>query len=181
MISIKNKVALRKMETAGQFLAEICEEIKPSVQVGVSTLFLDDFISKQMAKKGLVSCTKGYMGYKHHSCISLNDEVVHGVPHGSKLLAVGDLVKIDICASWQGYCADMARCFFVEHEESNAKKLVKAAQDSLDAGIVQMRVGGRLTEISAAIQKKWKLKGLGLFVILLAMVLASVCTKSQKF
>ncbi len=161
MISIKNKVALRKMETAGQFLAEICEEIKPSVQVGVSTLFLDDFISKQMAKKGLVSCTKGYMGYKHHSCISLNDEVVHGVPHGSKLLAVGDLVKIDICASWQGYCADMARCFFVEHEESNAKKLVKAAQDSLDAGIVQMRVGGRLTDISAAIQKKVEAEGFG--------------------
>ncbi len=161
MISIKNKVALRKMETAGQFLAEICEEIKPLLVVGSTTLQLDEFIAKQMVKKSLVSCTKGYMGYRHHSCISLNDEVVHGVPSKDKLLAFGDLVKVDICASWQGYCADMARCYFVEKEESSAKKLVKAAQESLDAGIARMQVGGRLGDISAAIQSVVEVHGFG--------------------
>lgn len=161
MISIKNKVALRKMKTAGQFLAEICEEIKPLIIAGVTTLSLDDFISKQMTKKGLVSCTKGYMGYKHHSCISLNDEVVHGVPHKDKVLAKSDLVKVDICASWQGYCADMARCFFVDHGEISAKKLVETAQNSLNAGIMHMQVGARLTDISAAIQKTVEAQGFG--------------------
>lgn len=161
MISIKNKVALRKMETAGQFLAEICEEVKPLLVVGFTTLQIDDFIAKQIVKKGLVSSTKGYMGYRHHSCISLNDEVVHGVPSKDKVLASGDLVKVDVCASWQGYCADMARCYFVEKEESDAKKLVEAAQKSLDAGIARMQVGGRLGDISAAIQSVVEAKGFG--------------------
>ncbi len=161
MILIKNKAALRKMETAGQFLAEICEEIKPLMQIGSTTLELDTFISKQMAKKSLISCTKGYMGYKHQSCISLNDEVVHGVPRADKVLALKDLVKVDICASWQGYCADMARCYFVEQEDSDAKKLVEVAQSSLDAGIACMYPGKRLTDISAAIQEKVEAYGFG--------------------
>lgn len=161
MITIKNKAALRKMEVAGQLLAQICEEIKPVIEVGVDTLSLDTFISKKMTEKGLVSCTKGYMGYRHHSCISLNDEVVHGVPRKDKVLAVGDLVKVDICASWQGYCADMARCFFVGQEESGVKKLVATAQESLDAGIARMQIGGRLTDISAAVQETVEAQGFG--------------------
>lgn len=161
MISIKNKLAIRKMETAGNFLAEICLEIEKDLVVGISTLSIDTIISHKLSQRGLVSCTKGYMGYKHSSCISLNDEVVHGVPSEKTKLAHGDLVKIDICASYQGYCADMARCFFVEKKESSGEKLVKTAQESLDAGIAQMKVGARLTNISAAIQQKVEEQGFG--------------------
>jgi methionyl aminopeptidase len=161
MILIKNKLAIRKMETAGNFLAEICLEIEKELLVGVSTLHIDTLLSQKLSRYGLVSCTKGYMGYKHSSCISLNDEVVHGVPSEKTKLAYGDLVKVDICASYQGYCADMARCFFVEKKENSSEKLVKTAQESLDAGIAQMKVGARLTNISAAIQQKVEVQGFG--------------------
>ncbi len=162
MIVIKNKIAIGKMATAGKFLAEICEKIVLQVQPGVTTLQLDDYISMQLLKNGLVSATKGYVGYKHSSCVSVNDEVVHGVPSKEKKLASGDLVKIDICASWNGYCADMARCYFVgEAPHNNAKALVQAAQESLDKGIAQMKVGNRLTDISSAIQQSVESKGFG--------------------
>ncbi len=162
MIVIKNKIAIKKMATAGKFLAEICEQAFAYVQPGNTTLQLDTFISEQLIKNGLVSATKGYVGYKHSSCISLNDEVVHGVPSKDKTLASGDLVKIDICASWNGYCADMARCYFVgEAPSDNARALVQAAQESLDKGIAQMRVGARLTDISHAVQKHVESKGFG--------------------
>ncbi len=66
-----------------------------------------------MKKNKLISSTKGYLGkYKHSSCISVNDEVVHGVPKEDMKIAQGDLVKIDVCASYDGYCADMASSFF---------------------------------------------------------------------
>lgn len=161
MITIKNKIALRKMEQAGQALAEIFEEIRPLLSPGMSTLDIDSDIAKRLVQKGLTSRTKGYMGYKHVSCISVNDEVVHGVPSKDKLLAPQDVVKIDICASWKGYCGDMARTFFIVQSTPEAKKLAEVAQSALDKGIEQARVGNRLTDISAAIQEEVERHGFG--------------------
>ena len=161
MITIKNKAALHKMETAGQALAQIFKEIEPLIRPGISTLEIDEDIAKRLVQKGLSSRTKGYMGYKHYSCISVNDEVVHGVPTKNKLLAPGDVVKVDICASWKGYCGDMARTFFVVHSTPAARKLVEVAQSALDKGIAQALVGNRLGDISAAIQAEVEKHGLG--------------------
>ena len=161
MITIKNKVSLRKMERAGQLLAEIFEEIQPLLRPGVSTLEIDADIAKRLAQKGLTSRTKGYMGYKHVSCISVNDEVVHGVPNKDNLLIPGDVVKIDICASWKGYCGDMARTFFIVQGTVESKKLAEVAQNALDKGIEQARVGNRLSDISAAIQAEVERHGFG--------------------
>src|ERR1051325_1877519 len=101
------------MEHAGRLLVAIFQEIHSLIKPGVSTLELDSEIEKLIKHHSLVSRTKGYRGYKHASCISVNDEVVHGVPSVHKKLQEGDLVKIDVCASWRGYCADMARSFYV--------------------------------------------------------------------
>lgn len=161
MITIKNKIALRKMEQAGQSLAQIFEEIRPLLRPGISTLEIDADIAKRLIQKGLTSRTKGYMGYKHVSCISVNDEVVHGVPNKDKLLIPGDVVKIDICASWKGYCGDMARTFFIVQSTPESKKLAEVAQSALDKGIEQARVGNRLTDISAAIQAEVERHGFG--------------------
>ena len=161
MIIIKNKTAIMKMEIAAHKLAEILKEITPFVKEGVSTLELDTFVVKKLAEKGLVSRCKGYMGYKHVTCISVNDEVVHGVPKKEKVLKNGDLVKIDICASWKTYCADMARCFFIGNVSDQIKKLVTVAQQSLDKGIEQAVVGNRVSDISAAVQKEVEKYGFG--------------------
>ncbi len=161
MISIKNKLALDKMRTAGRYLAELFELLAFQVKEDTTTLCLDSFVQEYLKKNGLISSTKGYRGYKHSSCISLNDEVVHGVPSQHKKLKTGDLVKIDICASWNGYCADMTRCFFVGEVDALVKKLVFTAQASLDAGIAQMHSGNYLTDISAAIQKEVEVADFG--------------------
>lgn len=159
MIIIKNKASIQKMEEAGRLLSQIFDEISPLIRPGISTLEIDTWIVEQLKARGLVSMTKGYKTYKHSSCISVNDEVVHGVPKASKLLAEGDLVKVDICASWQGYCADMARSFFVGTADAKAQALVQTAKIALDKGIAQARPGKRLSDISAAIQAEVEKQG----------------------
>ncbi len=161
MITIKNKQSIQKMETAGRLLAAICNDLGPLVKEGVNTLELDSWISGQLSQKGLVSKTKGYRGYRHSSCISVNDEVVHGVPRASSVLKSGDVVKIDICASWNGYCADMARVFFVGSVAQEARKLADVAQQALDKGIAKARAGNYLSDISAAIQTEVEAHGFG--------------------
>jgi methionyl aminopeptidase len=160
MITIKNKLSIEKMATAGHMLSEILEGIATEVRPGVSTSDLDAWIGKKLRDQGLVSMSKGYRGYQHVSCISVNDEVVHGVP-GDKLIKSGDLVKIDVCASWKGYCADMARCYLVGPASTKAEKLVEATKSALDKGIAQARAGNRISDISAAIQKEIESHGFG--------------------
>lgn len=161
MIVIKNKDSIRKMKKAGGLLVEIFDEIVSLIKPGVSTLELDIEIETRIIKKGLLSRTKGYMGYKHASCISINDEVVHGVPLAGKKLKDGDLVKIDVCASWRGYCADMARSFYVGAMPPDIKRLIVNAQRALNKGIEQARPGKKLGDISAAIQKEIEKDGFG--------------------
>lgn len=161
MITIKNKSSIRKMEEAGFILARLFEDLKPMVREGVSTLELNTWIENQLRINGMKSKTKGYHGYRHASCISINDEVVHGVPVAHKILKKGDLVKIDVCASKHGYCADMARAFFVGTPTDIMEKLVRVAQDALDKGIEQVRPGNRISDISAAIQKEVERHGFG--------------------
>ncbi len=152
MIQLKNKVAIMKMETAGLKLAEIMIELPDFVKEGVTTLELNQFIDRRIKEKGMVSRTKNYHGYQHASCISVNEQVVHGVPSKTLFLKKNDLVKVDICAAWNDYSADLARCFFVEQGAPEMQRLVSVTQEALDAGINKMQVGNRLTDISAAIQ-----------------------------
>ena len=160
MISIKNKDAIRKMGIAGAMLAEVFDELKEVIREHVTTLDIDTYVAKALHKRGMKSTTKGYMGYKHVCCVSLNDEVVHGVPSVQRVLRAGDLVKVDICASLNGYCADMARPFFIGTEmPQNIQKFVAVAQRALDAGIAQVQVGSRLTNISAAVQREVEREG----------------------
>ena len=151
---IKSKDALFKMKTAGRLLAEIFENIKNIIQPGVTTLMVDQWISDQLKRNNLVSQSKGYMGYKHVSCISVNHVVVHGIPSSHVVLQQGDLVKVDVCAAWKGYCADMARAFLVDvHNPSEEIKIfIQTAYDALNKGIDSAVVGNKLFDISYAIQ-----------------------------
>ena len=162
MITIKNEQAFSTMRVAGRLLAEMFEMLKDEIVPGMSTLDIDSYIANYLAKHELVSQSKGYHGYKHSSCISVNEVIVHGVPRVDKQLVVGDLVKVDVCAAWHGYCADMARCFFVGNVKSlQAQSLVEAAQRSLDAGIAQAIPGAKLSNISFAVQQEVEKSGFG--------------------
>lgn len=154
MIIIKDERALQKIREAGQRIACILRDVKDVLAAGVSTLQVDDWIVDQLKKYELVSQTLGYHGYGHVSCVSVNDVVVHGIPDKRRILKSGDLVSVDICAAWQGYCADAARSFIIGDGSAEARALIDAAQKSLDLGIAKSVVGGRLSDISSAIQQE---------------------------
>lgn len=159
---VKTAQALEKMREAGKLLANIFENIPSKIQVGISTASLDRWIENELIKNQLVSQSKGYKGYRHVSCISVNNVVVHGVPSESIILQDGDLVKVDVCAAWQGYCADMARCFFVgDKPDEKLQHLVAISYQALDKGLAKAVEGNRLFDISAAIQQHVEKFGYG--------------------
>lgn len=163
MITIKSKRSLDFMAEAGALLAHMFQDVLGTCIVpGASTLSIDTAIADYLKKNKLVSQTKGYCGYRHVSCISINDEIVHGVPSAEKIIQEGDLVKVDVCAAFRGYCADMTRCFFVGEVPSAVRKLVSVAYASLDKGAAQAVVGNRITDISAAIQAEIEPHGFGI-------------------
>lgn len=159
MIIIKDRSVIEKIKKAGKNLANLFSSMTDVIRPGMSTLELDAWIEGDLQKKKFVSQSKGYMGYKHVSCISLNDEVVHGIPSSSRLLKEGDLVKVDICASLDGYCADMARTFVIGRQSKNVLDFIKVGRQALDKGIAWARVGNRLSDISSAIQQEVEVHG----------------------
>jgi len=152
---IKSKDAIFKMKTAGILLAEVFETVEKIIEPGITTLMIDQWIAKQLKSKNLVSQSKGYMGYQHVSCISVNQVVVHGVPSNTVVLKQGDLVKVDVCAAWKGYCADMARAYLVDVQNPSIEmiRFITTAQQALQAGINQAVPGNRLFDISYAVQQ----------------------------
>jgi methionyl aminopeptidase len=161
MITIKNTYAQERMMKAGFLLAQLFELLKNLIEPGITTLGIDAFIERYLDTHKLKSSTRGYFGYQHVSCISVNDEVVHGIPRDTVLVKEGDMVKIDVCASYDGYCADMARSFFVGEPSEKVKQFVETAQEALDAGISQVRPGEKLGTVSAAIQAVVERNGFG--------------------
>jgi len=162
MITIKNNDAMQKMRVAGNLLAQMFEMLEPKIAPGITTFDIDSLIENYIKKNELNSCSKGYLGYKYSSCISLNDEVVHGVPSSKKEIKDGDLVKVDVCVSYKGYCADMARCFFMKGVSPEVIELVRVSKLALDKGIDKARPGNRLSDISSAIETEINNYGYGI-------------------
>jgi methionyl aminopeptidase len=160
-IVLKNKSAITKMHFAGQALAQIMQEVFSLIKPGVNTLEIDVFIEKRMVHMGLKPVCKGYGGYCFASCISLNDVVVHGIPSKEVILKSGDFVKIDIVGSYKGYCADIARYFFVGDIHPVAQRMAHVAQSALDAAISKICPGVRLSDISNIIQQEVERNGFG--------------------
>jgi methionyl aminopeptidase len=163
MIIRKNNHALSIMREAGKRLAHVFEEIPALLKARITTRDLDSFLERALKEAGLHSECKGYgvPAFPAVSCISVNDVIVHGIP-SSLSLNEGDLVTVDICASYNGYCADMARSYFVGKPVSEkALELVRVAYESLDAGIDMARAGKHISDISFAVQSVVEKHGFG--------------------
>ena len=162
MIVIKDKVAIDVMRQSGKLLANIFDSVvAPMMKDGITSAAVDAAIEEAFLHKEMKSEVKGFMGYKHVSCISFSDEVVHGVPSSDKVFKLGDLIKVDVCSSFNGYCADMTRVFFIGTPSKKAQKFVNVAYNALDAGIAEAREGRRLSDISAAVQREVERNGFG--------------------
>ena len=139
------------MRAAGRLAAEILDALAPHVVPGVTTQALDDIVHRMTLDVGGVPATLGYRGYTKSCCTSINHVVCHGIP-ADKALKDGDIVNIDVTPIVDGWHGDTSRMFLVGEVALRARKLVDVTYECLMLGLEQARPGGRLGDISAAIQ-----------------------------
>ena len=151
MIYIKSPREVNLIRKSGQIIAELFRDVKDKIKDGITTQELDKWIDEFIRKKGAHSAFKGYRGYPGYSCISVNEEVVHGIP-SSRSLRKGDIVSIDVGVKLNGYIADAARTFPVGDIPEEKARLLRVTQQALRLGIEQTRTGKKIGDISWAIQ-----------------------------
>jgi len=152
MIYIKSVDEIKLIRESGRIIAELFRNVKNKIREGVTTEELDEWIGEFIQKKGASSAFKGYRGYPKYSCISINEEVVHGIPSSSRRLKSGDIVSIDIGVKLDGYIADAAKTFPVGNISKEKEKLLEVTQKALQLGIGQIKSGKKIGDISWAIQ-----------------------------
>lgn len=152
MILVKTQSEVDKMRRAGKQLAILFEKIKGLVVEGSNAYEVEKFVNSYMKGKGFIPTFKGYGGFPYATCISLNEEIVHGFPLKEKVFKNGDIVSIDMGLTLDGYIADAARTFMIGEVNEEVKKLVEVTEKSFWLGIEQAVPGNRIGDIGNAIQ-----------------------------
>ena len=151
MISVKNKDQIKLMKEAGRITGEALALAGEAVKPGVTTRQLDNIIRHHIERCGAKPGFLGYGGFPGSACISVNDQVIHGIP-GSRVLEEGDIVKIDTGAVYKGFNGDSANTFAVGRVSEEAKKLIEVTKESCFRGIAEAIPGNRIGDIGSAIQ-----------------------------
>ena len=141
------------MREAGRLVGEVLKELAARVAPGVTTADLDELAEKRIRKAGAIPAFKGYHGYPATICASVNDEVIHGIPSGRRLLNEGDVISIDVGASLDGYFGDSAITLAVGQVSEAAATLLRVTDESLYKAIEAVKPGGRISDIGHAVQK----------------------------
>ena len=159
MIIIKSDEEIDLMRESGKVTGFILKELENFIKPGLSTADVDRFVEDTIRKNGMIPTFKGYGGFPASACVSINEEVVHGIPSKKRILREGDIVSVDVGSTYKGYVSDAARTYPVGEVSDMAKKLMKATKDSFFAGLEFCKVGYRLSDISHAIQVKAESEG----------------------
>ena len=155
MINIKSGREIEIMRKAAQIAAGALKTAGDLIVPGISTKKLDSHIRKYIESHGAVPSFYNYDGFPANACISINDEVIHGIPREDKIIKDGDIVKIDVGAKFNGYHGDCANTFYCgdpANIDSKIKKLIETAKQSFYEGIKFAKVGYRIGDIGAAVQ-----------------------------
>lgn len=159
---VKAAKEIENLRTSGRILAEILEGVKDEAHVGVSGKDIDDYVLKMAQLSGVKCSFKGYNGFSGHICISVNDEVVHGIPN-DKPFKKGDVVSFDFGVTYGGMITDSAFTMVIGEEPSGDKKrLIEATENSLYVGLESVQAGGFTGDIGNAIQSVLEEAGLGI-------------------
>ena len=151
MITVKSDREIELMRIAGNIVYKTHQYLKDYLKPGITTQEIDDLADKYIRSLDATPSCKGYEGYPATSCISINDEVVHGIPGGRKIKN-GDIVSIDLVLSYKGYHADATRTYIVGNVSEEIKNLVKDTKDAFYAGVAKVKEGARVRDISLAIE-----------------------------
>ena len=158
MIVIKSPSQLDKMRAAGRIVAEVLARMKEEIKPGATTAVLDQIAEKACVKAGAKPAFKGYGGFPYAICASPNDRIVHGFPD-DRPLEPGDILSIDFGVLYKGYYGDSAFTAPVGEIDAGARELVAATEESLQKAIDQAVPGGRLSDVSHAVQSWVEPKG----------------------
>ena len=152
MIVCRSVAELERMREAGRLVGEVLTELMAHVAPGVTTADLDALAEKRIMRAGAVPAFKGYHGYPATICASINEEVIHGIPSGRRVLNEGDVISIDVGASLNGYYGDSAITLPVGQVSEEAATLLRVTEESLYKAIGCVRPGGRISDIGHAVQ-----------------------------
>jgi len=162
MIELKSDREIGFVREGAEILKKVFKAVEEALQDGMTTGELDAIAEKVIIDSGGVPAFKGYRGFPKTACISLNEEVVHGIP-GPRKLKAGDVVSFDVGVKINGYYADAARSWPVGNVSAEAKKLIEAAKNAFQSGVDAYQVGqSRIGDISYAIEKKIESYGFGI-------------------
>ena len=152
MIVIKNEDQISRMAVACEVAGNLLKELRDYIKPGISTKDIDRKVEKYIRDHDQVPAFKGYGGFPASACVSVNEEIIHGIPSGKKILKEGDLVKVDLGSIYKGYYSDCARTYPVGSVTEENARLIEVAEESFFEGIKYARKGNRLGDISHAIQ-----------------------------
>ncbi len=150
-IIVKSEEEIALMREAGRIVAEILEILRSRIRPGMRTRELDAIAAEEAERRGATPSFKGYRGYPATLCVSVNDEIVHGIP-GERILEEGDIVSLDFGVIHHGFQGDAAITVAVGAVSAEAQRLIETTKGALKAGIAAARSGSRLGDISAAIE-----------------------------
>ncbi len=151
MIQLKSPREIEKMRKAGRIVAEVLDLISENIKPGITTRTLDRLAAEHFKRSKARPAFLGYQGFPANICVSIDDEVVHGIP-GERKLVEGQIVSIDVGSILDGYYGDGARSFGVGELSPESRRLLEVTEKSLLKGIEQGRMGNHLGDISGAIQ-----------------------------
>lgn len=160
-ILIKTPAEIDKMRRSGEALRKVHEAVRPLVAAGASTMDLENVAAAKMDELHAVSAFKGYHGFPAVLCTSVNSEVVHGIPSSKRVLKDGDIVSIDCGVIIDAFYSDAAVTYAVGTPSAETKRLLQVTEASLYKAIEQAQVGGRLGDISFAVQEMCEAEGFG--------------------
>ena len=151
MIQVKNALQIAAMRDAGRITGEALLAARDSLREGITTYELDKIIHDYIVRAGAKPSFLGYSGFPASACISINDEVIHGIPSKKRVIRAGDIVKIDVGAYYRGFHGDSARTIAVGEVSETAKRLIDVTRESFFRGVSAIAVGNRLGDVGHAI------------------------------
>ena len=151
MINRKSREEIKRMRHAGHIVALVHKKMREVVEPGISTLELDNIAMKVIKENKAIPTFLGYNGFPASICTSINEKVVHGIPNKNEILKEGDIIAIDVGATYGGMVGDSAWSYAVGKISEEKQKLMKATEEALFASISKMRPGNVLDDISGAI------------------------------
>jgi len=159
VIIIKNAEEINRIRKACRIVAKVLEELKFYLKEGLSTKNIELFIENLIEKMGGIPAFKGYRGYPASACISINSQVVHGIPSNKVFIKEGDIVSVDVGVIFDGFYGDAAYTYQIGKISEEAKKLMKITEEALYEGIKKAKPGKRIGDISYAIQRHVETNG----------------------